>query len=197
MFDWYKIRSGKTHIFLLLFYDLFSSCFQGRKSLKLIKRHCQSLVSAVFNIIVHLQSPHIFYVNMRCKTVAGTPDPGSAILMCVEVLTTISRKHGLFSMDVWHVGHMLHIPAALFQNFHQHRISKASRPSDSFMVSEEQSSHSADGVNLCHVDHQFTINLFVACCQLLCTIIRHRPRYVRFLLLLIHCGQSTIEIANM
>ncbi|XP_058730264.1 uncharacterized protein LOC131602230 isoform X2 [Vicia villosa] len=155
--------------------DMILEFVSGRKSLKLIKRHCQSLVSAVFNIIVHLQSPHIFYVNMRCKTVAGTPDPGSAILMCVEVLTTISRKHGLFSMDVWHVGHMLHIPAAFFQNFYQHRISKASRPSDSIMVSEEQSSHSADGVNFCHVDHQFTINLFVACCQLLCTIIRHRP----------------------
>ncbi|CAL5192117.1 unnamed protein product [Lathyrus oleraceus] len=84
----------------------------GRKGLKLIKRHCQSLVSAVFNIIVHLQSPHIFYVNWRRKTVAGTPDPGSAVLMCVEVLTTVSRKHGLFSMDVCHVGHMLHIPAA-------------------------------------------------------------------------------------
>ncbi|CAI8617175.1 unnamed protein product [Vicia faba] len=156
--------------------DMILEFVSGRKSLKLIKRHCQSLVSAVFNIIVHLQGPHIFYVNLRCKTVASsTPDPGSAILMCVEVLTTISRKHGLFSMDVWHVGHMLHIPAALFQNFHQHRISKASRPSDSFMVSEEQNSHSADEVNFCHVDHQFTINLFVACCQLLCTIIRHRP----------------------
>ncbi|KAI5399734.1 hypothetical protein KIW84_064898 [Lathyrus oleraceus] len=95
------------------------------KGLKLIKRHCQSVVPVVFNIIVHLQSPHIFYVNLRCKTVAGTPDPGSAILMYIEVLTTVSRRHGLFSRDVCHVGHMLHIPAALFQNFHQHRISKA------------------------------------------------------------------------
>lgn len=81
-------------------------------------------------------------------------------------------------MDVGHVGHMLHIPAALFQNFDQHRISKASGPSDSFMVSEEQNYDPAEGVNISHVDHQFTVNLFVACCQLLCTIIRHRPRYV-------------------
>lgn len=91
--------------------DMILEFVSGRKGLKLIKRHCQSLVSAVFNIIVHLQSPHIFYVNLRRKTVSGTPDPGSAILMCVEVLTTVSRKHGLFSMDVCHVGHMLHIPA--------------------------------------------------------------------------------------
>ncbi|XP_027191169.1 uncharacterized protein [Cicer arietinum] len=156
-------------------FDMIIDFVSGRKSLKLIKRHCQSLVSSVFSIIAHLQSPRIFYVNLRCRTVDGTPDPGSAILMCVEVLATISRKLGLFSMDVWHVGHMLHIPAALFQNFHQHRISKASRSSYTLMISEEQISHPAEGVNLCHVDHQFTINLFVACCQLLCTIIRHRP----------------------
>ncbi|KAI5383114.1 hypothetical protein KIW84_070500 [Lathyrus oleraceus] len=173
----------------------------GRKGLKLIKRHCQSVVPAVFNIIVHLQSRHTFYVNLRCKTAAGTPDPGSAILMYVEVLTTVSRKHGLFSMDVCHVGYMLHIPAALFQSFHQHRISKASRPSYSFMVLEEKNSRSKDGVNFCHVDHQFTINLFVACCQILCTIIRHRPSECKqcvahlkaFVTILLNCLETVLE----
>lgn len=164
--------------------------------MKLIKSHSQSLVSAIFSIIVHLQSPHIFNGNLRCRTVAGTPDPGSAILMCIEVLATVSRKHTLFSMDVGHVGHMLHIPAALFQNFDQHRISKASGPSDSFMVSEEQNYDPAEGVNISHVDHQFTVNLFVACCQLLCTIIRHRPRYVWFLYLLGHCAQVQLHVLN-
>ena len=151
---------------------------------------------------MHLQSPHIFYGNLGCRTVAGTPDPGSAILMCVEVLATVSRKHTLFSMDVSHVGYMLHIPAALFQNFDQHRISKASGPSVSLMVSEEQNNHSAEGVNFSHVDHQFTVNLFVACCQLLCTIIRHRPRYFDFVPSGSLCQSTTspielIEIANM
>lgn len=121
--------------------------------------------------------------------------------MCVEVLTTVSRKHGLFSMDVCHVGHMLHIPAALFQNFHQHSISKASRPSDSFMVLEEQNSHSEDGVNFFHVDHQFIINLFIACCQLLCTIIRHRPSECKqcvahleaFVTVLLNCFETVLE----
>ena len=151
--------------------------FQGRKGLKLIKRHCQGLVPAVFNIIVHLKSPHIFYVNMAFGTVARDPDPGSAILMCVEVLVTVSRKQALFPMDVWHVGHLLHIPAVIFQNFLL-TISKASGQSDSSMILEEQVSQPVEGVNFCLVDRQFTIHLFVACCQLLCTTIRHRPRYV-------------------
>lgn len=169
--------------------------------MKLIKRHCQSLVAAVFNIIVHLQSPLIFNVKLTSGTVGSTPDPGSAILMCVEVLVTVSRKLALFSTDVWHVGHLLHIPAVLFQNFHQLRNSKASAPSDSFMISEEQISHPAERVNSCHVDHQFSINLFVACCQLLWTVIRHRPRYVSFFHLLTQCDQSAtshmIELINI
>ncbi|XP_061341643.1 uncharacterized protein LOC133287960 [Gastrolobium bilobum] len=156
-------------------FDMILEFVSGRKGLKLIKRHCQSFVAAVFNIIVHLRSLHIFYVNLTSGTVASNPDSGSVILMCVEVLASVSRKHALFSMDVWHVGNLLHIPAVLFQNFHQLRISKASGPSDSLMISEEQISHPVERVNFSHVDHQFSINLFVACCQLLCTIIRHRP----------------------
>lgn len=146
----------------------------------MIKRHCQSLVTAVFNIIVHLQSPLIFYDNLASGTVARTPDPGSAILMCVETLFTVSRKHALFPMDVWHVGHLLHIPAVLFQNFHQLRVTKASSPSEALMISEEHICDPVERINFCHIDHQFSVKLFVACCQLLFTVIRHRPRYVSF-----------------
>lgn len=152
---------------------------------------------------MHLQSPLIFYLNLTSGTIASNPDPGSAILMCVEVLVTVSRKHGLFPMDVWHVGHLLHIPAVIFQNFLRHKISEDSGPSDSLMISEEIISHQIEAVNFRHVDHRFSINLFVACCQLLCTTIRHRPRYVSFIYLLSHCDQSTtphiiewIELAN-
>ncbi|TKY59827.1 Bifunctional fucokinase/fucose pyrophosphorylase [Spatholobus suberectus] len=145
----------------------------GWKGLKMIKRQCPSLVDAVFNIIVNLQSLLIFYGNLASETGASTPDPGSAILMCVEVLVTVSRKHALFPMDVFHVAHLLHIPAVLFQNFHQLRVTKASGPSEALMVSE---GHICDPVkrgNFCHVDHQFLVNLFGVCCQLLCTIIGH------------------------
>ncbi|RDX78601.1 hypothetical protein CR513_41099, partial [Mucuna pruriens] len=156
-------------------FDMLLEFVSGRKGLKMIKRHCNGLVSAVFNIIVHLQSPHIFYDNLASGTVASTPDPGSTILMCVEVLVKVSRKHALFPMDVWHVGHLLHIPAVLFQNFHQLRVTKACGPSEALMISEEHICDPVERVNSCCVDHQFSVNLFVACCQLLCTIIRHHP----------------------
>ncbi|KAG5015247.1 hypothetical protein JHK85_021383 [Glycine max] len=147
----------------------------GRKGLKMIKRHCQSFVASVFNIIVHLQSLPIFYDNLASGKVASTPDPGSAILLGVEVLVTVSRKHTLFPMDVWHVGHLLHIPAALFQNFYQLRVTKASGPSETLMISDEHICDQVKRVDFCHVDHQFLVNLFEVCCELLYTTIMHRP----------------------
>ncbi|CAL0329340.1 unnamed protein product [Lupinus luteus] len=124
---------------------------------------------------MHLQNPVIFYVNKTPGAVASNPDPGSTILMCVEVLVTVSRKHALFPMDVWHVGHLLHIPEVIFQNFHQLKISKDSGLSNTLTISEDKISNPVEAVNFCHVDHRFSIDLFVACCQLLCTTIRHRP----------------------
>ncbi|XP_019412690.1 PREDICTED: uncharacterized protein LOC109325004 [Lupinus angustifolius] len=156
-------------------FDMILEFVSGWKGLKLIKRHCQSSVSAVFNIIMHLQNPLIFYVNKTSGAVASNPDPGSTILMCVEVLVTVSRKHALFPMDVWHVGHLLHIPELIFQNFHQLKISEDSGLSSMLTISEEKISNQVEAANFCHVDHRFSIDLFVACCQLLCTTIRHRP----------------------
>ncbi|KAL2329169.1 hypothetical protein Fmac_022596 [Flemingia macrophylla] len=124
----------------------------GRKGLKMIKRHCQSLVAAVFNIILHLQGPLIFYDNVASGTVASSPDPGSAILMCVKVLVTVSRKHSLFPTNVWHVGHLLQIPAVLFQNFHQ--LTKASGSSEASMISEEHICDSVERRDLAEVRWQ-------------------------------------------
>jgi len=146
----------------------------------MIKRHGQSFVSAVFNIIVHLQALK-FYDKLSSGTVAGTPDPGSAILMGIEVLVTVSRKHAQFPMDGGHVGLILHIPAVLFQNVRQLRVTKASGPSEALMISKQQICDPVKRVG--RVDHLFLVSLFVVCCQLMCTIIMHRPRYVLFYLL--------------
>ncbi|KAI4297717.1 hypothetical protein L6164_037592 [Bauhinia variegata] len=155
-------------------FDVVLEFVSGRKALKLIKRHIQSLFATVLNIILHLQSPQIFYGDLNPRTIVNDPDPGSVILMCVEVLVTVSRKHSLFQMDVWHAGHLLHVPAALFQNFHQLRTSNASRSSESF-ISEDEISHPIETMKFCHVDRLFSVHLFVACCQLLCTIIKYHP----------------------
>ena len=106
----------------------------------------------------------------------NAPDPGAVILMCVEVLTRVSGKHALFQMDSWHVAQSLHIPAALFQDFDQLRISQDPASSNSLLNSDNQDCNTLGGMNSRTVDLKFSVELYTACCQLLYTILKHHKR---------------------
>ncbi|XP_010268229.1 PREDICTED: uncharacterized protein LOC104605241 [Nelumbo nucifera] len=136
----------------------------GRKRLSVVKRHIQSLVGALFNIILHLQGTLIFYKKVTSNHGHVNPDPGSVILMCIEVLTKVAGRHALFQMDSSHVAQCLHTPAALFKDFHELRTSQGSGDQDSRHVACMSS-------NI--VDQQFSIDLFSACCRLVCAVLRH------------------------
>lgn len=142
----------------------------------MVKRHIQNLIAALFNIIVHLQSPIIFYEKQISCGRENIPDPGSVILMCIEVLTRVSGKHALFQMDSWHVAQSLHVPVAIFQDIHKLSISEAPVPSNSAMFSDDQNSDTVASQNSIAVDRQFSINLFAACCRLLYTVLKHHKR---------------------
>ncbi|KAI9181831.1 hypothetical protein LWI28_019092 [Acer negundo] len=153
--------------------DLILEHASGRKRLNVVKRHIQNLIAALFNIIVHLQSQIIFYGKLNSNDGHNGPDSGSVILMCIEVLTRVSSKHALFELDSWHVAQSLRIPAALFQDIHQLRLSEAPILSKSEMFLDNQNSNLVPSLNSCVVDRQFTINVFAACCKLLYTILKH------------------------
>ncbi|XP_038705965.1 uncharacterized protein LOC120001630 isoform X2 [Tripterygium wilfordii] len=153
--------------------DLVLEYASGRKHLSVVKRHIQGFIAGLFNIILHLQNPLIFYERTVDSKIDSCPDQGSVILMCVEVLTRISGKHSLFQMDSWHVGQALHIPAALFQDFHQLGRSEAPVPSHFSLVSNNQDCDSAASLNPSVVDRQFSVELFAACCRLLYTVLKH------------------------
>uniref|UniRef100_A0A5B7BNV3 Nucleolar 27S pre-rRNA processing Urb2/Npa2 C-terminal domain-containing protein n=1 Tax=Davidia involucrata TaxID=16924 RepID=A0A5B7BNV3_DAVIN len=153
--------------------DLVLEFVTGRKRLSVVKRHIQSLVACLFNIILHLQGPLIFYGNIIPNKGDADPDPGSVILMCVEVLTRISGKHALFQLDSCYVGQSLRIPAAVFQNFLKLRISEAPVLSNSLRFSNTQDTESIESMNSSVVDRQFSIDLYAACCRLLCTVLKH------------------------
>lgn len=154
------------------------TCFVGRRCLRVVKRHIQSLVAALFNIILHLQSPLIFYGKFVSNEGDRNPDAGSVVLMCAEVLTRVARKHALFQMDPWHIGQSLCIPGALFQDFHQLRLSEAPVSNNSLLYSDKQTHDSMASMKYSVVDRQFSVNLFAACCRLLYTVLKHHKRYV-------------------
>lgn len=156
--------------------DLVLEFVAGPKRSSVVKRHVPSLVACLFNIILHLQGPSIFYRNIICSKGDANPDPGSVILMCVEVLTKVFGKHAMYQLDSSQVGQSLRIPAALFQNFLQLRISEApsaESASNSLMFSGGRDTEIVEGMSSSVVDRQFLIDLFAACCRLLSTVLKH------------------------
>ncbi|XP_021285690.1 uncharacterized protein LOC110417585 isoform X2 [Herrania umbratica] len=156
--------------------DLILEYSSGRKCLRVVKTHIQSLVAALFNIVLHLQSPLIFYGKFVSNEGDRNPDAGSVVLMCVEVLTRVAGKHALFQMDPWHTGQSLCIPGALFRDFHQLRLSEASVSNNSLLYSDKQTHNSMASKKYSVVDRQFSVNLFAACCRLLYTVLKHHKR---------------------
>ncbi|XVE67104.1 hypothetical protein DITRI_Ditri08aG0133500 [Diplodiscus trichospermus] len=153
--------------------DLILEYGSGRKCLSVVKRHIQSLVAALFNIILHLQSPLIFCGNFVSNDGDRNPDPGSVVLMCVEELIRVSGKHALFRMDPWHIGQSLRIAGVLFQDFHQLRLSEAPVSSKSLPYLNKENHNNIASMKYCAVVQQFSANLFAACCRLLYTVLKH------------------------
>ncbi|KAK4793395.1 hypothetical protein SAY86_023830 [Trapa natans] len=136
--------------------DLLLENVTGRRCLNVVRRHIQSLLAGLFNIILHLQSPLAFCERSTKNNSVKDPDPGSVILMCIEVLTRISGKSALFQMDSWHVAQSIRIPASLFKDFSQLELFRKNPDCD----------HEA-------TVHRFSINMYSACCRLLHTVLKH------------------------
>lgn len=175
-FDFLLLASFLSSFITFSFFVITIVCFIGRRRLNVVKRHVQNLIAALFNIVVHLQSPLIFYREPFSNKGGNFPDSGSVILMCIEVLTRISGKHALYQLDSSHVAQCLRIPAALFQEVRQFRLSGASVPSSSVTLMDDQNCYSGASLSSFGVDRQFLIILYAACCRLLYTVLKHHKR---------------------
>lgn len=148
----------------------------------LVKRHIQSLVSSLLNIVLHLQGPKIFFRNLKFRKDFAEPDPGSVCLMCISVLTKISAKHVFFQLEACHIGQLLHMPAAIFQSVFQLWISKVplcSNYTGGLIFGETEVPRTESSA----VDRQFCIKLYAACCRMLCNVLKHHIRFAASLIL--------------
>lgn len=140
---------------------LFVIFYAGPRRLNMIKKHIQSLVACLLNIILHLQGPSIFYQCINLTKAYERPDSGSVILMSIEILTKIYGKPSFFQIDACHIAQSLRVPGALFQYFLQLQIS-------------ENPIH-------CSVDRKISVDLYAACCRMLCNALKHHKRSAAFL----------------
>ncbi|ESQ54198.1 hypothetical protein EUTSA_v10024190mg [Eutrema salsugineum] len=154
--------------------DLILEHATGRKRLNVVKRHIQGLMSAVFSIMAHMQSPFIF----RKTAIVGNqgpnfPDAGAVILMCVEVLIRIAGKHALFQMDSSHISQSIHMPGAIFRDYLQSTRVGFSVLDGNLLHKDDQRQDLLGSSEDLQVDQKFSMSLYAACCRLLYTAIKH------------------------
>ncbi|KAL9238368.1 hypothetical protein vseg_012798 [Gypsophila vaccaria] len=164
--------------------DVLLESLKGNKLWSLVKTQLHGLIASLFNIVVHLQGPTLFYRRSNRSTMNSSPDSGSVVLMCVEVLTRIAGKPALFHLDFHHVSQFLHTAGTLFQSFHSLKPDHASHQGIS--ISRDSKEH-----DLFLVDRQFSMNLYAASCRLLWTVIKHhRSDTIRCVFLL----QASLQV---
>ncbi|KAF0914214.1 hypothetical protein E2562_027792 [Oryza meyeriana var. granulata] len=139
---------------------------------RVFKRIVPGLIGDLFNIVLHLESPFIFYTEkMPAHYPCLHPDAGAIVLMCIEVITAFVGRHS-FQIDACHVSQCLHVPMTLFKGFkHLHSCQNISH---SCNQSVEQLAASNEYI----LDRQFSVDMYASCCKLLCTTIRHQQREV-------------------
>lgn len=152
----------------------------GPRRLNMIKKHIQSVVACLFNIILHLQGPSIFYAHVDSTRDYDEPDSGSVTLMCMEILTKISGKPSFFEIEACHIAQSLRVPGTLFQYFLRLLISESPvKPA---------------------VDRKVSIELYDACCRMLCTALKHHKSETRRCIVLLQDSVSVLlhclETAN-
>ncbi|XP_072977931.1 uncharacterized protein [Typha angustifolia] len=157
---------------------------------RVLKKNIPSLIGALLNIILHLQSPIIFYIEKLPKDKSEfRPDAGAVILMCIEVLTTVVGRH-TFQMDICHVSQCLHIPVVLFRYFHQLKASRLDfRSSISY---GNQEARTSTDVHQYIIDRQLSIDLYAACCKLIWITLKHRIREIERCIALVEDSVTTL-----
>lgn len=142
----------------------------GRKRANILGRHLPDLVSAIFNIVMHLQSPLIFF--RRTELNEGCADPGLVVLNCIVLLTRLSGWHSHFTMDACHVVLALHLPRIIFHRFCQIKLSQTAHRAIASVSLVSSSKH------FTLTEKVLTVDLYIACCRLLCAVVKHRKRYI-------------------
>ncbi|XP_037425949.1 uncharacterized protein LOC119291314 [Triticum dicoccoides] len=143
---------------------------------RVFQRTVLSLVGALFNIVLHLESPLIFYIEKLPPLCPDLhPDAGAIVLMCVEVITSFAGRH-TFQIDACHVSQCLHLPVMLFKGF-KHLLADRSVSCSSENIHEQIAGQPLASKEYL-LDRQFSVDMYAACCKLLCTVLRHQQSEV-------------------
>ena len=153
----------------------------GKMRLHLLGSHCPAFMGGLFNLLGHMQGPSLFcerhqnskFNGDRLHMVSAVP----VVLCSVEVLTTLAARAVIFPMKANFVALALQSPALLFRPFHEF-----GKPNSVVLL---QSSVLRNEIQqrgkFVQTFDEKSVKLYIACCRLLCALLRHRLRYVLIL----------------
>ncbi|KAJ1298318.1 hypothetical protein BS78_01G443600 [Paspalum vaginatum] len=157
---------------------------------RVFKRTVPSLVGALFNIVLHLRSPFIFYIQkLPLHSSEFNPDAGAVVLMCVEVITSFVGRHS-FQIDASHVSQCLHVPVALFKGFKRLLACRRIPCSSAKYCNQSVRQHADHDEYI--IDRQFSVDIYAACCKLLCATLRHQQREIGWCVALLEDSVSIL-----
>lgn len=157
----------------------------GKMRLHLLASHCPAFYGGLYNLIAHCQGPSIF-LERQLILVSGSERLSSkvnaapVVLRGLEILTTLAARAVIFPMKACSVAMALQCPGMLFRSFYDVGKAKAlllnTSWKDGFQDLKATTRASpVQGFN------EMSVKLYVACCRLLCALLKHRIR---------ECGRS-------
>ena len=170
---------SRRQILWLTAYNI-SSDFVGKMRLHLLASHCPAFYGGLYNLIARCQGPSIF-LERQLIFVSGSEmlssevNAAPVVLRGLEILTTLAARAVIFPMKSCSVAMALQCPGMLFRSFYDVGKAKALLQSaawkhgfDNLKVTTKASP--LQGFN------EISVKLYVACCRLLCALLRHRIR---------------------
>lgn len=136
--------------------------------LQLLASHCPTFYGGIFNLVAHCQGPYIFLERQPNSEMLRMVDGASVLLRGLEILTTLAARAVIFPMKASSVAMALQCPGILFRSFCGAGKSEALLPPWKHSVQVEALQAPLRSFT------DMSVKLYVACCRLLCALLRHR-----------------------
>lgn len=148
--------------------------------LHLLASHCPAFYGGLYNLIAHCQGPSIF-LERQPILVSGSErlisevNAAPVVLRALEILTTLAARAVIFRMKPCSVAMALQCPGMLFRSFYDVGNAKALIQNAPWKYGL-QNLKVATTVSPSQGFNVMSVKLYVACCRLLCALLRHRIR---------------------
>ncbi|KAL2629877.1 hypothetical protein R1flu_014563 [Riccia fluitans] len=152
----------------------------GTKRLRLLANHLQEFAGAIFSVIEYSAGPNLFLnheMALRPENKISMVESGPVLQKCIQILTNVASREIIFPLGACHVALALHCPSVIFSPVYQSGLSRNRLIASSLTRDASGIKHvKEEYLSVLKIGSDVGVELYVACCRLLCSLIRHRRR---------------------